>query len=227
MSVERIVAAAMAVADAEGLAAVSMRRVADAVGIATMSLYSHVPGKAELIDLMLDHAFGQIDRPAEVPGGWRARLELVARENWRLYRRHLWILQIPRARVPLGPNAMAKYDYELRAVDGIGLTEIEMDSVVNLIAAHVQSAARLVFEAARVERDSGMTDQQWWAINGPLLRTVIDENRFPRAVRVGLAAGEAYGGAYEPEQAFEFGLERVLDGIELLVDARAAPVERA
>ncbi|GGQ86239.1 TetR/AcrR family transcriptional regulator [Couchioplanes azureus] len=221
ISVERIVAVAIEVADAEGLAAVSMRRIAEAVGVATMSLYSYVPGKNELVDLMLDHAYGEMSRPNEVPGGWRAKLELVARESWRLYRRHPWILQIPNGRVPLGPNAVAKYDYELRTVDGIGLSEIEMDSVVNLMVAHVESAARRWFEASQVEQNSGMTDQQWWAVNGPLLRNIIDESRFPHAARVGAVTGEAYGSAYEPEQAFEFGLGRVLDGIEVLVEQRA------
>jgi AcrR family transcriptional regulator len=221
ITVAQIVAAAIEVADADGLAAVSMRRVAEAVGVATMSLYSHVPGKGELVDLMLDRAYGEMARPAEVPGGWRAKLELVARENWQLYRRHPWILQIPSARVSLGPHAMAKYDYELRAVAGIGLTEVEMDSVVNLMTAHVEGAARRWFEAWQIERKSGMTDQQWWAVNGPALRELIDETRYPHASRVGAAAGEAYGGAYQPEHAFEFGLARVLDGVERLVEQRA------
>lgn len=222
LSMERIVAVAMEIADAEGLGAVSMRRVAEAVSVATMSLYTYVPGKNELVDLMLDRAYGEMDSPDEVPGGWRAKLELAARENWKLYRRHPWILQIPNARVPLGPHAVAKYDYELRTVDGIGLTDIEMDSVVNLMTAHVESAARRWFEATQVEQNSGITDQQWWAANAPLLRSIIDEARFPRAARVGAVAGEAYGGAYEPEHAFEFGLDRVLDGVEMLVESRAA-----
>jgi AcrR family transcriptional regulator len=221
LSVDRIVRAAIEVADAEGLAALSMRRVADRLGVGTMSLYTYVPGKAELIDVMLDTVYGELPAPGEVAGGWRAELELLARANWALYRRHPWMLHVAVSRPVLGPNAMAKYELELRAVDGIGLTEVEMDSVVSLVAGHVEGAARRAVEAAAAEQRTGMTDQQWWSAHAPLLSQLVDRDRFPTAARVGTAAGEAHGAAYDPDHAFEFGLQRVLDGIEVLVRTRA------
>ncbi|MBB5957892.1 AcrR family transcriptional regulator [Saccharothrix tamanrassetensis] len=220
LGVDRIVAAAVALADTEGLGALSMRRVADRLGVGTMSLYTYVPGKAELIDVMVDTVHGETARPADVPGGWRARLTQIARENWALYLRHPWLLQVATNRAVLGPNVVAKYDYELSAVDGIGLSDVEMDSVLALVLGHVQAAARPAVEAAQVEQRTGLTDRQWWQAAAPFLSRVFDPEKFPTAARVGAAAGEAHGSAYSGEHAFTFGLERVLDGIEALVGPR-------
>lgn len=222
LSVERIVRAAIEVADAEGVAALSMRHVADRLGVSTMSLYTYVPSKAELIDVMLDAVLGEAVGTNDAAGGWRERLESVARENWALYHRHPWMLRVAAmSRPPLGPNVIAKYDHELRAVDGIGLTDVEMDSVLTLVLGYVQGAARTSVEASQAERSTGMTDAEWWSANAPLLEKVFDPGRYPTASRVGLAAGEAYEAAYDPEYAFEFGLRRVLDGIEALIRSRA------
>jgi AcrR family transcriptional regulator len=221
MSVGRIVGAAVEVADAEGLGALSMRRVADRLGIGTMSLYTYVPGKAELIDVMLDAVLGEVAGCEDVGLGWRLGLERIARDNWALYHRHPWMLQVAAtSRPPLGPNVIAKYDRELRAVDGIGLSEVEMDSVLALVLEHVQGAARRSVEVTEGEKRTGKTDDEWWMANQPLLEKVFDPNLYPTASRVGPAAAEAYGSAYDPEYAFEFGLQRILDGVEALVRSR-------
>jgi AcrR family transcriptional regulator len=220
LNVDRIVSAAIEIADADGLAALSMRRVAEHLGVGTMSLYTHVPGKGELIDVMLDTVIGEVDMPDDLPEGWRARLEAIARANWALYHRHPWILQVATGRPPLGPNVIAKYDYELRAVEGIGLDDVEMDSVVTLVLGHAEGAARRALEASQAERRTGVTDEQWWSASAPILSRVFDASRYPIAVRVGAAAGEAYGAAFDAEHAFEFGLQRLLDGIAAFVDAR-------
>lgn len=219
LGLDRIVTAAVELADAEGLAALSMRRVADKLGVGAMSLYTYVPGKAELVDVMVDAVSGETARD-DVPGGWRARLAHVARENWALCLRHPWLLDVAGNRAVLGPNVAAKYDHELRAVDGIGLTDVEMDAVLTLVLGHVHAAVRLAVESARLEQRTGLTDEQWWAAAAPVLASVFDPARFPVAARVGAAAGEAHGAAYSGEHAFEFGLERVLDGVEALVRSR-------
>jgi AcrR family transcriptional regulator len=217
LTVERIVTVATEIADAEGLAALSMRRVAEQLGVSPMSLYTYVPGKAELVDLMLDRAYGEIARAEDAPGGWRDRLERRARADRELYRRHRWMLQVGTSRPALGPNALAKYEHDLRAVSDAGLSDVEMDSVVTLVAQFVQGSVRSEVEAAESERSSGMTDEQWWAASAPVLAEVVDAGRYPLAARVGSAAGETHRAAYSPTHAFEFGLARVLDGIEAFV----------
>jgi hypothetical protein len=170
---------------------------------------------------MLDSAYGELARPDDVPGGWRSRLEHVARERWALYRRHPWMLQVAVSRPPLGPNVTANYEYELRAIADIGLTELEMDSIVTLVADHVEGAARRAVDAALAEQRTGMSDREWWDAHAPILSQVFDPARSPTATRVGAAAGEAHQAAYNPEHAFEFGLQRVLDGIEAFIARRA------
>lgn len=233
LSVERIVAAAIAIADREGLAALSMRRVADEVGVTAMSLYTYVPGKAELIDVMLDTVLGELPLDADADAdagadpdadtaaaGWRRRLERVAREKRDAYLRHPWLLQVATGRPVLGPNLIARYDHELRAVDGIGLTDVEMDLIISLVGDYVHGAVRGQLEAVQARQRTGMTDDEWWEQWAPLLEKVFDPTRFPVAARVGAAAGSEYNAPADPARSFEFGLARLLDGIEAFVAAR-------
>ena len=225
IGVDGIVRAAISIADADGLAALSMRRVAESLEVGTMSLYTYVPGKAELIDLMLDTVYAETDKPDQPESGWRARLEQIARENWTIYRKHPWMLQVGTTRPPLGPNAMRKYDFELGAVAGIGLTQIEMDSVLSLVLGHAEGAARRAYEAASTERETGMTDAQWWQANSVMLTKLMDMSRFPIAAAVGTTVGTAHGTAHDVAHNFEFGLQRILDGIEVFVQRDAEPAE--
>ena len=218
LSVELIVRTAIEVADTAGLPALSMRRVAEYLRVGTMSLYTYVPGKAELLDVMLDTVYGETTEPDQPE--WRARLEHIARENLALYQRHPWLTQVATSRPVLGPNAIAKYDVELRAIDGIGLTDLEMDDVLTLVAGYVHGAARGAADAAAAEQSTGMSDVQWWYAHVPFLERIMDVRRYPTAARVGSAAGEAHQAAYNPRHAFEFGLSCVLDGVEKLVNGR-------
>ena len=131
LSVETIVQTAIEVADAEGLPALSMRRVAERLKVGAMSLYTYVPGKAELLDVMLDTVYGEIRIPDDAASDWRANLEQRAREDWALYLRHPWVLQIARARPLLGPNETALFESTARAVSGIGLAAGEIVAVVS------------------------------------------------------------------------------------------------
>ncbi|MCC7369762.1 MAG: TetR/AcrR family transcriptional regulator C-terminal domain-containing protein [Chloroflexi bacterium] len=223
-TVEAIVQAAVALADAEGLAALSMRRVAERLGVGVMSLYTYVPSKAELLDLMIDtvHAeLARVDSEADAPPAcWRDRLARSAREHWMLYQRHPWLLQVNKARPVLGPNIFAQYDEQLQAVDGLGLSDLEMDAVVVLLADYVHGAARGAVDAAQSEQRTGQSIEAWWSSYGPLLEQLFDPDRYPLAARVGQVAGETHQAAYHAAFAFTFGLQRVLDGIEALVRSR-------
>jgi AcrR family transcriptional regulator len=221
LSVGRVIGAAVAVADAEGIGALSIRRVAADLGVGAMSLYTYVPGKGELLDLMVDAVLGEL--PGLVgdldPDDWRARLEAVARGNWALFERHPWLLQVgASSRPPLGPNVMAKYELELRAVDGTGLGEVDMDAVVTLVNGFVAGAARGVVEQAQAGAASGTSELEWWRATEPFVSRVFDPERYPTVARVGPVAGEAQQAAYDPRRAFAFGLERLLDGVAVLVD---------
>jgi AcrR family transcriptional regulator len=220
LTVGQIIATAIRIADAEGLAALSMRRVGEELGVTAMSLYTYVPSKAELVDVMIDTAVGELAAPDVAAGGWRERLERTARQNWDLFRRHPWMLQASMSRPVLGPNLVARYDQELRTVDGVGLSDVDMDLVVTLMSNYVRGAVRTALEAAEAERRTGMSEEQWWAVYAPLLEGVFDGDAYPVAARVGAAAGDEYQSAIAPERAFEFGLQRVLDGIGAYIDFR-------
>jgi AcrR family transcriptional regulator len=227
LTVRAVVSAAIELADARGLDAVSMRQVADALKVGTMSIYTHVPGKTELTDLMVDTVYGRLYEDADAPsrqvGGWRESLGFIARRNWDLYQHHPWLLEIVSARPVLGPNATLKYEAELRPLDNLGLTDVEMDSVLTLLLTHVEGTARAQASARRTQQESGMTDGEWWVTAAPLLDNVLNAKRFPVATRVGQSAGQAYQGASSPEHAFQFGLERILDGVALLISERRKP----
>lgn len=219
---EDVLKVAVSIADAEGLEKLTTRRVAEELGISPMSLYTYVPGKAELIDLMLDYVAkpggGRPEGWAEM--GWRARLEILARAMWGFYLSHPWMMQVETHRPSLGPNTLAAYETALSAVDGIGLTEIEMDYVVTLVMSYVAGAVRNAAREAMVNAETGMTDEQWWRRIEPFLET-IDYSPYPITSRVGPVTGEAYG-AHDPMGAFEFGLARMLDGLALLIEPRLA-----
>lgn len=226
LTVRAIVDTAIELADAHGLAAVSMRMVAEQLKAGTMSLYTHVPGKSELTDLMYDTVYGglyaDVDEPSRQPGGWRGALEFIAERNWEMLMAHPWIHEVPAVRTALGPNITLKYEAELRPLDGLGLTDVEMDSTLALLVTHVQGTARAAAEHLRTQRDTGLSDQEWWLTTGPLLDRYMAglADRFPVAGRVGTAAGEQHQAAMDAAHALRFGLDRILDGVALLIEER-------
>ncbi|KIF78367.1 TetR family transcriptional regulator [Streptomyces sp. 150FB] len=220
LSVDAIVAVATGLADAEGLDAVTMRRVAERLGVAPMTPYTYVPGKAELLDLMLDAAYAGMRRADTSGQPWRARLTAVAEENRSLFERHSWVATISTSRPPLGPGMMAKYEHELSALEGLGLDDVEMDAALTYLLTFVQANARSAAEARAARQASAMDEEQWWAANAPLLERVLDPERYPTAARVGTSAGTAHGAAYSPGHAYAFGLSRVLDGLAVLIAGR-------
>ncbi len=224
LSIAQIVETATAIADADrDLAPLSMRRVAEALGVGTMTLYTYIASRAELVEAMLDAAYAEVVPQLADAGtvGWPAGLAQVGTANWQMYLRHPWMLQVFTGRPPLGPNAIAKYELELRVVDDIGLTDLEMDAVITTVHTHIQGLARLKVEAENTERRTGLTDAQWWAATGPVLAEVFDPAQFPIAARVGQAAGQEHQSAYDPEHAYRFGLERLIAGIEALIQNRS------
>lgn len=219
-SVEEVVRAAIALADAEGLAALSMRRVAETLQLSPMSLYTYVPSKAELVDLMLDRVAGEMGDPDPADGDWRAQLTLLCRQRWATAQRHPWIMHMGRRRPPLGPNVLARVEAMLHAIDGLGLSEMEMDQLISLVGDYVRGAVRAALDAREIEQQTGMTDEQWWSMNTPLLEGLVDPARYPTTVRIGEAYKSGRMAPPDHERNFEFGLQRVLDGVETFIAGR-------
>ena len=223
LDLDAVVAAATALADEQGLEAVTMRAVAQAVGTAPMTLYTYVPGKAELLDLMLDAAYAAMPRTETTGQSWRERATAVAEENLALHRAHPWTVEVSTLRPPLGPGLIGKYEHELAAFEGLGLTDVQMDDCLTYLLSFVHAAARSTLEADRARRDSTVDDAGWWAAAGPLLARALDPAAYPLASRVGTAAGTAHGSAHDPDHAYRFGLARTLDGLAALIDPDANP----
>ena len=219
LDLDTIVGTATALADREGLEAVTMRRLAQELGVSTMSPYTYIPGKDELIDLMVDAAYQRMPRADTTGQPWRQRLIAIADDNRALYVAHPWASSVSTLRPPLGPGLMAKYEHELAALDGLGLTDLEIDDALTYLLSFVQANARAASDARATQLASAMDDQQWWAASAPLLTRIIDERAYPLAARVGSAAGAAHGSAYDPDHAYRFGLDRVLDGLAAIIDA--------
>ncbi|MCA1674939.1 MAG: TetR/AcrR family transcriptional regulator C-terminal domain-containing protein, partial [Actinobacteria bacterium] len=183
-------------------------------------LYTYVPGKAVLLDLMLDAVYAEMPLTDTAGQPWRERLAVVAAENRALFKAHPWAATIATNRPPLGPGLMAKYEHELGGLDGLGLDDVEMDAALTFLLNFVRSNARDAADAQFVQRDSAMVDDQWWAVNAPLLRRVLDAAVYPLAARVGTSAGTAQGSAHNAAHAYEFGLRRVLDGLAALIEQK-------
>ncbi|MEU6288706.1 TetR/AcrR family transcriptional regulator [Streptomyces sp. NPDC046988] len=223
LTLERIVEAAVEVADREGLGAVSMRRIATELGTGTMSLYRYVPGKSELLDLMLDRVQRPSENPAE-PGdsGWRSALHALGHATLALYRRHTWLLEVNQSRPILGPSALEGMERVLALIKPMGLTDPELLSVILLIDGYVVGAARTQVYAEEAERTSGLTDAQFWQAQEPMLVKAMTSGRYP--VLAGMSE-DTFGPGFDH---FEFGLQRILDGLEVFVATRsAAPVPAA
>jgi hypothetical protein len=171
---------------------------------------------------MLDHVVGEqvIERPVFDPAEWRKNIAFIARRLWNFYLRHPWVLEFATHRPVLGPRTMEAAEITLSALEGLGLTDLEMDRVSTTIANFVHGAVRDAARESQVNQVTGMTDDQWWYRVAPFLET-LDFSPYPVLARVGHAAGEAWG-AHDPEGAFAFGLERLLDGLELFITRKGA-----
>lgn len=225
LTIRAIVDAALEMADTEGLDALSMRRVAEKLGVGTMTLYSYVPSKDELTDLMTDTLMGTLYEGPDEPkrqGDWRAALNFIADANWKLHLKHPWLSEMVKPRPNLGPNFVMKYETELRPLDGIGLSDLEMDALLANVLMQVEGAARLYHRLEREKQNSAQTDEEWWLTQAPILERLLDARRFPIAARVGQNFGDEMKAAAAPEMTLKFGLGLLLDGVEQKLKGKTA-----
>lgn len=218
LSQSRVVEAAIKVADADGIDALTMRRVAETLGATAMSLYRHVPGKSELLDLMVDAVWGETD-PAPA-GPWREGLEFFARQMWAMYRAHPWMLQLTTSRRMPGPQAMTRTDAAFAVVSELGLRSEEIVAVVTTVAQFVDGVGRTMADRVQAERESGVSEEDWW--NG---REALWEHFTPERLPMMTHIWNS-GGFESPLDEFEFGLARVLDGLAAFIEAEERPLVR-
>ena len=232
LDVTAIVAAAIELADAEGLGAVSMRRVGERLDKSAMALYTYVPGKAELLDLMLDTIYGELAVTDSLDDGWRAAVEAWARAMWTLYARHPWVLQVAGTRPLLGPGELDLYESQLRLFDGLGLTAVDVMRAVGVVSGFVRGAAKALSDARSAEQATGVSDDDWWNARSPYLDELSADlwtTRYPTIAK--LSEEHAFEQLDRPDDetpymvqdaldTFEFGLQRLLDGLESYINAR-------
>ncbi|MES9544050.1 TetR/AcrR family transcriptional regulator C-terminal domain-containing protein [Actinomadura sp. NPDC000600] len=232
LSVEVIVDAAIAVADAEGMAALSMRAVGERLGRTAMALYTYVPGKAELVDLMYDRALAELPGGYDASDGWRAALVRWAEDSWEFYLRHPWMLQVSQARPVLGPNEYRALEALLGVLARTGLPARRVRRAVSALSSVVRGAAQTLAESRQVVRDTGMSEERWWYGRAGALEDLAPgfTECFPLVAWL-----DAEGGLAVDEdvpyleraarEAFEGGLALVLDGIAAAVDAEGIDAE--
>ena len=211
---DRIVQAGIAIADLEGLDAVSMRRVAARIGGAPMSLYRSVNGKEDLVLLMVDAVFGEAVLPSSPAAAWRPRLDYVARALWSLYRAHPWLAQTHALTRPLLlPNLLRLAEWALSALDGHGFKAAVMLDLHILLFGSVQSVAVHLEQEREAQAVTGKTADEWMVERFPAFKQLVSSGRYPTFARL-VAAGDY---DLRLDSLFELNLKLMLEGIADLI----------
>ena len=232
LSIDAVVAAAIRLADADGLESVSMARVAEELGFTTMSLYRYVTSKDELLQLMWN-ASAHGTETLELEGNdWRSRLRHWAIVQREMIDRHPWITQMPMAAPPVAPNSLRFVELGLEAMDETGLADRDKIRIIGLLSSYTLSEARMAYDGARAVAQAqaaaaetqpadapaqNETQVPQWTFEG-LLRELVDEDTYPRLHR--LAWSEPADGQADADerQEFLFGVDRILDSTQVLID---------
>jgi DNA-binding transcriptional regulator YhcF (GntR family) len=220
VTLDGIVQAAIRVADAEGIDALSMRRVAADIGIPTMSLYRYVPSKEDLLLRMVDSVFSEDPLP-EPAAHWRTRLEDLAHLQWAICHRHPWVARHVSITRPMAvPNGMAHTEAALRALEGTGLDKTTMVHAAVTIAGHVVGTALHLEQEVEAEQDSGLNNEEWYEAQDLTLGRLLASGRFPMLASL----DDIPNFDLNLDIIFELGLRLLLDGLTAMIDgARTSP----
>jgi DNA-binding transcriptional regulator YhcF (GntR family) len=213
---DRVVRTAVAVADAEGLSALSVRRLAGELGIPTMSVYRYVADKEELLLLMMDTTMAGYPPPGltREKDGWRACVEALARLQWLMYRQHNWLAQaVSFTRPLLAPHAMAHTEWTMRALDGFGLEPHVQFQAAVMVANYVRGTAVNLEEEAQAVQETGLTDEQWMQTQQDRFAAVLATGKLPMMARF-IDAGNH---EFDLDVLLELGLRTLLDGLQTLL----------
>jgi AcrR family transcriptional regulator len=224
LSLQRIVDAGIRVATKDGLPAVSMNRVAAVVGAATKSLFRHLDAKDDLLSHMVDAVFADVPAAPGAEETWRAGLERWAAAHLAVLRRHPWVVQVPIGGPPVMPNQVLWFERGLACLRQTRLLEAEKPSVLLLVNGFVRNQGTLEADMGIAARVSGIAPEDVGRGYSELLDRVTDPARFP-AIHALLAA-KVFAGDGALADDFRFGLDRILDGVDVLVRARASDLGR-
>ncbi len=216
LTLDRVVAAGIAVADRHGVAELSMRRVAQELGVGVMSLYTYVPGRDELFELMIDRAWGGRALPDRgLP--WRKQIEFHVEQAWQMYTDHPWLIMSNLWRMPLGPHVLDVQEDLYRAVLSAGLDAHTAVRVTTMLEAHVFAATRSEIVDTSQSARTGVTADDYWESRAGFWTTYYSSERFPTMTRL-WEAGAFDGDVAEADgESWRFGLRLLLDGVERLV----------
>jgi len=218
LSRERIVRAAIAIADKEGLAEVSLRKVAAKLNAGPMRLYTYTSTKEGLLELMVDSIYGEIAGKAPARGDWRKMLRSIAERTRQAAKKHPWFVDLLGRRPHLGPNALDHYEESLAALsEARGFENID-DALqaYGTLNAYVVGAIKSDAASLRAEQESGLNESDWQAASWPYLERVIATGRFPMIAKVVNEATHP-----SSDLTFELGLECVIEGIAARLAARS------
>ncbi|MFI7134942.1 TetR/AcrR family transcriptional regulator C-terminal domain-containing protein [Nonomuraea sp. NPDC050153] len=214
---ERIVRAAIEIADAEGLPELTMRGVADRLGMATMSLYRHVGGKDDLILLMVEAVIDEFALPKEPPDGWRARVETSARLQWAGYRAHPWMAGVTSLTRPLPSASLLRHtEWVMAALAGTKLDATAKMHVHTLVYSYVQGIAANIELERRAQAATGVSADEWMADQEEHLLWIAESNDYPAFAGVVADLGGDFD--LDLDRLFEFGLGPLLDGLAKVID---------
>jgi AcrR family transcriptional regulator len=217
LTLDEIVSTAIMIADTDGLDALSMRRVARELRVGTMSLYRYVPGKAELLELMLDAVSDPCKGIAlSRDKDWRGMLEAVARGTRDMYLAHPWLLGVNWSRPVMGPNSLAGVEFVVAGLDGLGLTDQERMAVLLTVDGFVTGLARSRLQHTAAIEETGLSDEEFWSRHLPVLESAMASGDYPA---MSALSEDAFGLGWD--ESFEWGLQRLLDGIAALIESRA------
>jgi AcrR family transcriptional regulator len=214
---DRIVAAAIDLADREGLDALSMRRLAGELDTGTTTIYRYVTGRDELLELMVDAVNGSDGNVTGKPATWRAGLELVAREARARLLAHPWLASQLVSRPTIGPNTLRGAEFVISIAIELTGDATTAAAVASSLMAFVQGSVFAELAEQAAHRRSGLDERAWRETVAPWVQSILGDAEFPAISRVIVAADELTF-----DERFEFGLARLLDGFELLADGRSA-----
>ncbi|MFF4413754.1 TetR/AcrR family transcriptional regulator C-terminal domain-containing protein [Streptosporangium sp. NPDC001559] len=214
---ERVVRAAIDIADAQGFSELTMRGVADRVGTATMSLYRHVGGKDDLVLLMIDAVVEEFPLPADPPYGWRARLETSARLQWAAYRAHPWLVKVTSLTRPVPSASLLKHtEWAFGALRDTPIDAVTKMHVHTLLYSFVQGIAVNIERERQALASTGLTQDEWMDGQEDRLRTIFEAGRYPN---FGQVVDDLAGDFdLDLDHLFHFGLTALLDGLTGIVE---------